>query len=223
MLTYIKALPTGYQQGDQLPVVAFFPGHKGTYMKWKKTFAIEQKTRKFIGLYFSTPTGGWNVYAHLSEIQGILFQESASLTRDFYAVGISNGACLSLQLLCRNLFKGVVSFAGSLFVGDVAISPEGRKIMMFNGKKDNSVPFYGGNAHGVNMMGAIGAFEAFTGQEIAPIRMIGEKTDFYKANDGDIRLYAFDNYGHDVYARVANGLEWPLTTWCMEFLNIAKI
>ncbi len=223
MLTYIKVLPTNYQQGEPLPVVAFFPGHKGTYMKWKKIFANEQKTRRFIGIYFTTPLGGWDADMHFAEIQSIIVQESASPVRDFYAVGISNGACLSLQLLCRNLFKRVVSFAGSLFDDDMAISTEGRKIMMFNGKEDNSVPFYGGDAHGVDMKGAINTFEAFTKQEIVPSRMPGAKADLYSANTNSIVLYAFDNYGHDVYAKVANELKWNLPTMCIEFFDIPKV
>ena len=223
MLTYIKVLPANYSPSEVLPLVAFFPGHKGTALKFKKLFAGEQAKRRFIGVYFNTPEGGWNMIDHAGKIELIMSDNSNVGPEASYAIGISNGACLSLQMQCEGFFTGVASFAGSLFEGDTANPPfsETRKTIMFNGKKDKSVPFYGGRAHGVDMLGA----EA-TIMELAGKTMFSRvETYGYSVNSGDKKsvLYAFDNYGHDVYAKVSSELKWNLPDMVLNFFGIAKI
>lgn len=222
MLTYIKVLPKDYQPSEALPLVAFFPGHKGTALKFKKLFAGEQAKLRFIGVYFNTPEGGWNMKDHWHEIEETLI-DAADNTSGWYAVGISNGACLALQMQCEAVFIGVASFAGSLFKGDTANPPcsEIRKTIMFNGKKDKSVPFYGGDdVHGVDMIGA----EA-TIMEMAGKTMFSRvETYGYSVNSGDKKsiLYAFDNYAHDVYSKVSKELGWDLPDLVLNFFGITK-
>lgn len=219
MLTYIKVLPKDYQPSEALPLVAFFPGHKGTGLKFKKLFAGEQAKRRFIGVYFNTPEGGWNIKDHWHEIQEILI-DAADNTSGWYAVGVSNGACLALQLQCDYVLIGVAAFAGSLFIGDSTGTSATRKTIMFNGKKDKSVPFYGGKAHGVDMLGA----EA-TIMEMAGRTMFSRvETYGYSVNSGDKKsiLYAFDNYAHDVYSKVSKELGWNLPELCLNFFGIPK-
>jgi len=221
MLTYIKVLPANYSPSEFLPLVAFFPGHKGTALKFKKLFAGEQAKRRFIGVYFNTPEGGWNMKDHWHEIEETLI-DAADNTSGWYAVGISNGACLALQMQCEAVFIGVASFAGSLFEGDTANPPfsETRKTVMFNGKKDKSTPFYGGNAHGVNMIGAEASI-----MELGCHPMFSRvETYGYSVNSSDKKsfLYAFDNYGHDVYAKVSSELKWNLPEMVLNFFGISK-
>lgn len=221
MISYIKVLPKGYNHSEALPLIAFFPGHKGTALKFKKLFAGEQAKRRFIGVYFNTPEGGWNMKDHWHEIEDILI-DAADNTSGWYAVGVSNGACLALQMQCEAVFIGVASFAGSLFKGDTANPPysEIRKTIMFNGIKDNSTPFYGGDAHHVDMLGA----EA-TIMEMAGKTMFSRVESYgFSVNSGDKKsaLYAFDNYGHDVYSKVSKELKWNLQDMVLDFFGIVK-
>ena len=222
MITYIKVLPKGHNPSEALPLIAFFPGHKGTALKFKKLFAGEQAKSRFIGIYFNTPEGGWNMIDHAGEIELIMAENSNVGPEASYAVGISNGACFALQMQCEGFFTGVASFAGSLFKGDTANPPysETRKTIMFNGKKDNSVPFYGGDGHHVDMLGA----EA-TIMEMAGKTMFSRVESYgFSVNSSDKKstLYAFDNYGHDVYPKVSNELKWNLPDMVLDFFGIVK-
>ena len=223
MLTYIKVLPSNYHSDEALPLVAFFPGHKGTAMKFKKLFAGEQAKRRFIGVYFNTPEGGWNMKDHWHEIEEILI-DAADNTSGWYAVGISNGACLALQMQCDYVLIGVAAFAGSLFIGDSTGRSATRKTIMFNGKKDDSVKYNGGESHKVGMMGAVKTFtEMAKGKAIAPMtRVHGDNMDYYSTSNQDTRLYGFDLYGHDLYSKVSKELGWNLPELCLNFFGISK-
>lgn len=224
MLTFIKVLPANYSPSENIPLIAFFPGHKGTALKFKKLFAGEQAKRRFIGVYFNTPDGGWNIKDHWHEIQEILI-DAADNTSGWYAVGVSNGACLALQMQWDYVLIGVAAFAGSLFVGDSTGTSATRKTIMFNGKKDDSVKYNGGESHKVDMMGALKTFtEMAKGKEIKPmLRGHEDKLDYYYTVNQDIRLYGFDLYGHDVYSKVSKELGWNLPELCLNFFGITKI
>lgn len=223
MLTYIKVLPANYTPSENIPLIAFLPGHKGTYTKFKSMFALEQKNRRFIGLYFSTPVGGWNMSDHRAEIMSIL-NTNASANKQFCIIGVSNGACFGMQLQSLKLVENVAAFAGSLFDTDTVLPSVTRRLMMFNGKTDRSMPYNGGSAHKVNMLGAVKTFEAMSkGKPLASIlRNNQQKYDYYSTYDQTIRLYGFDLYGHDVYPLVSKELKWNLPDMCLNFFGIAK-
>lgn len=220
MITYETVYPSNYSPSEALPLVAFFPGHKGNAMKFKKLFAASHKARRFIGVYFNTPDGGWNMADHWHEIEKTLIDAADSAT-EWYAVGISNGACLALQMTAILSFGAAATFAGSLFTGDMVEFNPLRRVLMFNGVLDKSVPYSGGRAHGVDMTGAFGTFQKFhPGPYVQSNLTINGK--LYSSPADYIQLYRIEEAGHDVYAYLQKK-GWDLPGMCLDHFQIPVI
>ncbi len=188
-------------------VIVGFPGITGKAAKFTKMFAKQQD--KFIGIYFDTPTGGWNYDRDVTKVIEIIQREIAELTTltEINIVGVSSGAVFALTIAAKkNLGDlNVFAVAGTLVKPLVKIAGSSIKpprVIMLNGMEDNSTPYKGGFAHKMDLAGVEDSATALssTGKLYkTEANSIYEVRASSYSTSPNIELHSVIHAGHDVW------------------------
>ena len=205
--TYSIEVPQNFDPKTGMAMF-FFKGKGGaSAAKLTKMFSGALKKYNCIGIYPNAVKRGkepaeWAVIGTDYDKDYAFYQQIvAQLPDDFPVVlsGVSNGGCFALKLTVLGVGIATCTFAASLWKGLDVEYPS--NVYAIHGKKDTSVPYYGGFAHNLTFLPAEESIQLFVPDErrtISKNPMPGGATlTVYKFHNTS-QLLSVDKSGHDV-------------------------
>ncbi len=226
--TFSVDVPVGFKPETGM-ILFFFKGKGGaSAAKLASIFAAGLKKHNCVAIYPQAVKRGktpaqWAVtgldvakdYTFYNYIEGLIPEP---MKCNIMISGISNGGCFALWLTCAGEGTATCTFAASLWRGLEVNYPA--NVYAIHGKKDNSVPYYGGDAHGLDFLPAEQSIKEFVFSVEAISTYTFPNNATLTCYKGPIRMQAqllsVNDSGHDVMTSY-NGIN--LIDSMMEFFR----
>ncbi len=205
--TFSVDIPVGFNP-ETGKAMFFFKGKGGASAdKLVKLFSAALKTNNCIGIYPNAVKRGttpaqWEVNGENANKDSMFFEYIVVQLPDDMSVflsGVSNGGCFSLMLTCMGAGVATCTFAASLWKGINVKYPS--NVYAIHGKLDTSVPYQGGEAHGLYLLPAEESIQLFVPEVhrtvcTKPMPGAAKLTTYEAFNIS--QLLSVENSGHDV-------------------------
>jgi len=206
--TFSVDVPVGFNPETGM-ILFFFKGKGGaSAAKLASIFAAGLKKHNCVAIYPQAVKRGktlaqWAVtgpdvakdYTFYNYIEGLIPEP---MKCNIMISGISNGGCFALWLTCAGEGTATCTFAASLWRGLEVNYPA--NVYAIHGKKDNSVPYEGGDAHGLDFLPAFESIKLFLEGSTFKLKItspVGASMIRYEG-DTTCQLLSVSESGHDV-------------------------
>lgn len=208
--TFSVDVPVGFNPETGM-ILFFFKGKGGaSAAKLASIFAAGLKKHNCVAIYPQAVKRGktpaqWAVtgpdvekdYALYNYIEGLI---PSPLKSNIMISGISNGGCFALWLTCAGEGTATCTFAASLWRGLDVEYPA--NVYAIHGKEDNSVPYYGGDTHGLDFLPAEESIKEFVMGAILDCEKAlpggSTLTSYLSLSGAQSQILSVDDAGHDV-------------------------
>jgi len=205
--TYMIEVPEGFNADNGIAMF-FFKGKGGASPeKLTKLFSAALKKYNCMAIYPQAVKRGkapaqWAVSGADADKDYQFFNHIAASIPDDLPVmlsGVSNGGCFALWLTLIPNGYATCTFAASLWRGTEDVEYPAN-VYAIHGKKDDSVPYYGGDAHGLDFYPAEESIKLFLEGPLVTLKTPYPGGAFLTTYEGHTKcqLLSVAGSGHDV-------------------------